>query len=139
MSTQLLILLVAILVAIVVVVWRYLQSRDMKEWYRSEANRLREHLRELQERQIATVELETFEPESLVRQTVVVNTRDGRTIRGVLMSEHSDRVTLVEAFYLAGSGEHQLAGQTHVPRSNISFIQEVVLTTEVVAYEEAEE
>ena len=128
MTTELLILLIAILLAIVVVVWRWLHTRDMQAWYRSE---YATQLREQQEREI--------ESPSLLRQTIVVNTCDGRTIRGVLMSEHEDRLTLVEAFYLAGNGEHQLAGQTHVPKTNISFIQEVVLTQEAVAYEEAEE
>jgi hypothetical protein len=132
MSIELLILLVAILVAIVVVVWRYLHYRDMKEWHRSEYSSLRTQLRERQEREI---EASASEPPSLIRRTIVVNTRDGRTIRGVLMSEHDDRLTLSEAFYLASGGEHQLAGQTHVPRENISFLQEVVLTQQTVDYE----
>jgi hypothetical protein len=135
MSTELLILLVAILVAVVIVVWRYLQYRDMQTWHRSEYSSLRTQLRERQEQEI---EASASEPPSLVRKTIIVNTRDGRTIRGVLMSEHDDRITLAEAFFMAGNGEHQLAGQTHVPRENISFLQEVVLTQQSFDYEEAD-
>jgi len=135
MSVELLILALAILVATVIVVWRYLVYRDMKSWYHTEYATLRTQLREQQEREI---EASAFEPPSLLRKTIVINTKDGRTIRGVLMSEHADRLTIVEAFYLAGNGEHQLAGQTHIYRSNVSFVQEVVLTAEAVAYEEAE-
>jgi hypothetical protein len=91
MSTELLILLVAILVAVVIVVWRYLQYRDMQTWHRSEYSSLRTQLRERQEQEI---EASASEPPSLVRKTIIVNTRDGRTIRGVLMSEHDDRITL---------------------------------------------
>lgn len=136
MSTELLILLVAILIAITVIVWRYINYRDMKAWNQGEYASLRTQLRQQQEREI---EASAEEPPSLLRKTIVVNTRDGRTIRGVLMSEHIDRVTLVEAFYLAGSGEHQLAGQAHIPRENISFLQEVVLTQQTVDYEEVDQ
>lgn len=135
MTVELLILLVAVLVAIVVIVWRWLHYRDMAQWHRSEYATLRTQLRDQQEAQI---DESASDPRSLIKQTVVINTRDGRTLRGVIMSEHVDRITLAEVFYLAGSGEHQLAGVTHVFRNNISFLQEVVLTAEV-AYEEAPE
>jgi hypothetical protein len=63
---------------------------------------------------------------SLVKKTVVVHTRDERTIRGVLQGEYADRWTLTEAVVMTSSASEQpLGGLQHVPVQNIAFAQEI--------------
>lgn len=63
---------------------------------------------------------------SLLKKTVVVHTKDERTIRGVLHGEYADRWTLRDATVIAGGGREQpLGGVQHVPVKNIAFAQEI--------------
>lgn len=63
---------------------------------------------------------------SLVKRTVIVHTKDGQSVRGVLCAHHSDRLTLTEAFYLTDKqAELPIDGLAHVPRSNVAWIQEL--------------
>lgn len=65
---------------------------------------------------------------TLVASTVVIHTQDGRSIRGILVAEHADRLTLREAFYLHESGAQDAGGLVHVPRDNVAFLQELQST-----------
>jgi hypothetical protein len=68
-----------------------------------------------------------FSGPSLVKKTVVVHTKDERTIRGVLLGEYADRVTLTEAVVMTSSASEQpLGGLQHVPINNVSFMQEIL-------------
>lgn len=63
---------------------------------------------------------------SLYSKTVVINTRDKRSIKGVLVAQHADRVTLREAVYLHGADtEPAIGGLVHIPVSSISWMQEI--------------
>jgi hypothetical protein len=63
---------------------------------------------------------------SLVKKTMIVNTKDGQSVRGVLIKQHSDRLTLDNALYLQENGrETAIDGLTHVPISNVSWVQEI--------------
>ncbi|WP_217913225.1 hypothetical protein [Miltoncostaea marina] len=59
-------------------------------------------------------------------RTVVVHTRkpDDRSIRGVLVAEHRDRITLADAVYLTKDREIALDGLQHIPADAVAFIQE---------------
>lgn len=72
--------------------------------------------------------------QSLVKRTVLVTLHDGVTLRGVIDAEHSDRIALKGASRYADDGsEIAMSGVVHVPRSNVSYLQEVVLTAQVQA------
>jgi len=63
---------------------------------------------------------------NLTKKTVVVHTKDERTIRGVLYGEYADRWVLTEAVVMTSSASEQpLGGLQHVPVANISFAQEI--------------
>lgn len=62
----------------------------------------------------------------LVASTLVVNTKDDRTIRGVLHGQYSDRWTLRDASLVLPQGEQALGGLQHILVSNISFAQEIL-------------
>jgi hypothetical protein len=65
---------------------------------------------------------------SLVKKTMIVNTKDGQSVRGVLIRQHSDRLTLDNALYLQENGrETAIDGLTHIPISNVSWVQEISL------------
>jgi len=67
-----------------------------------------------------------FAGPSLVKKTVVVHTKDERTIRGVLFAEYADRWTLTEAVVMTSTASEQaLGGLQHIPVSNVSFAQEI--------------
>jgi hypothetical protein len=68
-------------------------------------------------------QIEPPEPEGLVKQTVIVHGKDGTSLRGVLLAEHADRLTLVQAFYLDGPAEHPVDGLAHVLRPNVAWVQ----------------
>jgi small nuclear ribonucleoprotein (snRNP)-like protein len=60
----------------------------------------------------------------LVRETVLVHTRDDRSIRGVLLGAYRSELVLAHAVYLVeGGSEQQLEGEVHIPVSNVSFLQ----------------
>lgn len=62
----------------------------------------------------------------LTGRTVTVNTRkpDDQSIRGILVGQFADRVSLTDAIYLHPSGDERVPGVVHVPVANIAFIQE---------------
>lgn len=60
----------------------------------------------------------------LTSKTVWVHTREDRTIRGVLIGQHADRVTLREAAVVHKDGETP-AGLVHIPIGQIHFMQEI--------------
>lgn len=63
---------------------------------------------------------------SLVKKTVIVNTVDGQSLKGILLYEHSDKYTLTNSAYLQANGaDTPIDGLTHIPLRQISFIQEV--------------
>lgn len=63
----------------------------------------------------------------LAGRTVVVHTRrpDDQTLRGVLVAQHADRLTLREAVYVHASGEQPAGGLVHVPTEAVAWIQEL--------------
>lgn len=65
--------------------------------------------------------------DSLISRSVAVHTCDERTLRGVLVAVYSDRIVLRDAAYADGGALHPLGGAQHVPMSNVSFIQELVV------------
>lgn len=64
----------------------------------------------------------------LTRRTVVVNTRDGQSLRGVLVAVYRDCIVLAHAVYLAGEGEVKADGEVVVPRETVGWLQ--VMPTE---------
>lgn len=60
----------------------------------------------------------------LVRSSVVVHTRDGRSFSGVLTGVHRDCVALAHARLLMESGHSDpLAGDLVIPRGALAFLQ----------------
>lgn len=63
---------------------------------------------------------------SLVKKTVVVHTKDEKTIRGILHGKYADRWVLRDAVLVhAGGTEQALGGLQHVLVGNVSFAQEL--------------
>lgn len=57
---------------------------------------------------------------------MVVHTRDGRSLRGVLVGAHRDALGLAHAAVLSeDGGQVSAAGEILVPRDNVSFVQVV--------------
>jgi hypothetical protein len=72
---------------------------------------------------------------SLAGKTLVIHTKkpDDQSIRGVLVAEHADRISLREACYLhKGSVSPAMGGLVHVPLRSISWMQEIESRDEVV-------
>lgn len=69
---------------------------------------------------------------SLRGRTVVVHTRrpDDQSLRGVLVAEHADRLTLRDVVYLHATGDRETGGLVHVPLASISWMQELASTVE---------
>lgn len=60
----------------------------------------------------------------LEAESVVVHTRDDRSIRGALIAVHSDALVLRQAAYLSEDGAAaSIDGEVAVPRENVSFFQ----------------
>jgi len=59
----------------------------------------------------------------LVRETVVIHTTDGGSLRGVLMEVHRDCLILAHAMYLAGDQQTPVDGEAIVPRERVSWLQ----------------
>lgn len=60
----------------------------------------------------------------LVKASVVVHTRDAKSISGVLVGVHRDALAIAHATYLMDDGRReQLAGDVLIPRANVSFLQ----------------
>ena len=63
----------------------------------------------------------------LEAETVVVHTRDGSSIRGVLLAVHSDVYVLRHAAYLNGDGSKvAIDGEALVPLGRVGFIQRII-------------
>jgi hypothetical protein len=62
---------------------------------------------------------------SLTDRTVVVHTRDDKSIRGLLFAQYADRLTLRKAIFLHSSGEQAAGGLVHVPIASVSWLQEI--------------
>jgi hypothetical protein len=62
---------------------------------------------------------------SLAARTMVVHTRDDKTIRGVLHAQHADRWTIRDAVLVTPMGEQPAGGLQHIPVANISFAQQI--------------
>jgi hypothetical protein len=60
----------------------------------------------------------------LTGKTVVVNSDHEQPVRGIVAADHSDRIILREAIFVAGGTEHPAGGLVHIPRARISTIQE---------------
>jgi small nuclear ribonucleoprotein (snRNP)-like protein len=68
---------------------------------------------------------------NLEAETVIVHTRDGSSIRGVLLAVHSDVYVLRHAAYLNGDGSKvAIDGEALVPTARVGFIQRVLETGE---------
>lgn len=67
----------------------------------------------------------------LTGRTLVVHTRrpDDQTIRGILVGQYADRLTLRDAVYVHASGEQPVGGLVHVPTVNVAFVQEIEPST----------
>lgn len=61
--------------------------------------------------------------ERLTRRSVVVHTRDGASMRGVLVATYRDCLVLSHANYLAGEGAVAVDGEVVVPRETVSWLQ----------------
>lgn len=61
----------------------------------------------------------------ITRTTVVAHTKDGRSIRGVLVGVHRDSISLASAAMLqdADLDPFPLDGDVLIPRDNVAFIQ----------------
>lgn len=59
----------------------------------------------------------------LVRQRVVVHTRDERSIRGVLLEIYRDCVVLAEPEYLQEAKPAELKGNAVIPTENVAWLQ----------------
>ena len=67
----------------------------------------------------------------LEAETVVMHTRDGSSIRGVLLAVHSDVYVLRHAAYLNGDGSTvAIDGEALVPVTRTAFIQRILETVE---------
>jgi len=67
----------------------------------------------------------------LEAETVVMHTRDGASIRGVLLAAHSDVYVLRHAAYLnADGGSVGIDGEALVPIARVGFIQRILETGE---------
>lgn len=64
---------------------------------------------------------------SLATRTIELHTRrpDDQSLRGVLIAQHADRVTLREVVYLHQSGDRGVAGVVHIPVGNIAWMREI--------------
>lgn len=64
---------------------------------------------------------------TLASKTVIVHTRrpDDQSLRGILVAQHADRITLSEVVHLYASGDQAVAGSVHIPLVNVSTIQEI--------------
>jgi hypothetical protein len=58
-----------------------------------------------------------------LRRTVVIHTRDGRSLRGLLVGEYSDCIVLAHAELL--DEEMKIGGEAIVALSNVSWAQDV--------------
>jgi len=60
----------------------------------------------------------------LERESVVVHTKDDRSIKGVLMRAHNDCLVLTQYRYLSETASDELLpGEAVVLRANVSWIQ----------------
>ena len=59
----------------------------------------------------------------LARETVVIHTTDGGSLRGVLTVVHRDCLVLSHAAYLAGDQQTPIDGEAVVPRDRVAWIQ----------------
>lgn len=59
----------------------------------------------------------------LVKQRVVVHTKDDRSIRGVLIGVYSDALALAHPEYLQEAQPEGLPGEAVVPQANVSWLQ----------------
>ena len=67
----------------------------------------------------------------LEAETVVMHTRDGASIRGVLLAAHSDVYVLRHAAYLnPDGGSVAIDGEALVPIARVGFIQRILETGE---------
>lgn len=62
----------------------------------------------------------------LFRKTVIVHTVDEQNIRGILVEQHADSLSLAESSYLHGGKATAIEGRTHIPLRNVSWIQEIL-------------
>jgi small nuclear ribonucleoprotein (snRNP)-like protein len=62
----------------------------------------------------------------LEAETVIVHTKDDRSIRGVMVAAHSDAIVLRQAAYLMDESTTVSAdGEIGIPRENIAFYQRI--------------
>jgi hypothetical protein len=67
----------------------------------------------------------------LEAETVIVHTRDGASIRGVLVAVHSDVYVLRHAAYLNDDGSRlAIDGEVLLPVSRVAFFQRILETGE---------
>jgi len=59
------------------------------------------------------------------RHTVVIHTKDDRSLRGVLVDAYSDCFALAHAQYLEEATAVDLDGRAVVPRENVAWLQVV--------------
>lgn len=75
-----------------------------------------------------TVQARSTPGPALTGRTLVVQTRDGQTIRGLLVAQHADRLTLREALYErteSEGGSIEIGGLAHIPVPIIAWMQEL--------------
>lgn len=60
------------------------------------------------------------------KRRVVVQTKDGNSIDGLLWKTARDGIVLFDARYVGDSSPVPLDGLTYVPKANVSFLQVVV-------------
>lgn len=62
--------------------------------------------------------------EQVVRRTVVVQTKDAQSVRGVLVGAYRDALVVSHASYLLPDGNREaIDGDVIVPRSNLAWVQ----------------
>jgi len=60
-----------------------------------------------------------------IKPMVVVHTKDGQSIKGAAVDVSADMLFLDHAEFLSGGQITQLGGRVSVPRSNVSWIQDL--------------
>lgn len=67
------------------------------------------------------------------RPAVLIHTKDGQSIRGVLVRRQPDALVLEQPDYLTGVKPQGLGGTVVIPRSNVAWWQEIPVTDLTVA------
>lgn len=69
--------------------------------------------------------------ERRVKRTIVIFTRDGHSVRGILLESYADCLVLAHPVWLQGMRPANLGGQFIVPLDNVMYAQDVTGVVEL--------